>query len=54
VNDVAQVSLGGFSEGDFGKVLAVVSALIAVGLLPKTWQKGVAVAGAGLVLLKLL
>ena len=54
MNDVAKVSLGGFSEDDFGRVLAVVSALIAVGLLPKNWQKAVAAAGAGLVLLKLL
>lgn len=51
---MAKVNVGGFSENDFGKALTVVAALIAVGLLPKKWQKGVAIASAGLVLLKLL
>ena len=51
---MAKVNVGGFSENDLGKALAVLSALIAVGLLPKKWQNGVAIASAGLVLLKLL
>jgi hypothetical protein len=54
VTKMAKVNVGGFSENDFGKALTVIAALIAVGLLPKKWQKGVAIASAGLILLKLL
>jgi hypothetical protein len=42
------------SLDDAGKILAVVTALIGVGVLPKGWQKGVSAATAVVLILKLL
>ena len=42
----------GFEE--YGRWLALAGAAIAAGLLPKTWQKTVTIAGAVLVVLKTL
>ncbi len=43
---MARTSAGGFSGDDLGKLLAIAGALIAVGVLPKRWQKGVSAATA--------
>jgi hypothetical protein len=51
---MARTSVGGFSGDDLGKVLAVLGALIAVGVLPKGWQKGVSAATALLLISRLL
>jgi len=50
---MARTSAGGFSGDDLGKVLAIASALIAVGVLPKGWQKGVSAATALLLISRL-
>lgn len=39
---------------EWGKWLSIASALIAAGVLPRTWQKGVAVAGAVVFAAKLI
>lgn len=51
---VARTSAGGFSGEDLGKLLAIASALIAIGVLPKRWQKGVSAATALLLISRLL
>jgi len=39
---------------DMGKWLALAGALASVGILPKGWQKAIGVAGAVLVIIKML
>jgi hypothetical protein len=51
---MARTSAGGFSGNDLGKLLAMAGALVAVGVLPQKWQKGVSAATALLVLSRLL
>lgn len=51
---MARASAGGFSGDDFGKLLAIAGALIAVGILPKGWQKAVSAASALLLISRLL
>jgi hypothetical protein len=51
---MARTSVGGCSGDDFGKLLALVGALIAVGVLPKGWQKGVSAATALLLISRFL
>jgi hypothetical protein len=50
---MARMATGGFSGDDFGKLLALASALIALGILPKGWQKAVSAATALYVLSRL-
>lgn len=42
---MAKTSTGGLLD-DLGKWLAVATALVSLGVLPKTWQKGLGAAGA--------
>lgn len=51
---MARTSAGGFSGDDIGKLLTITGALIAVGVLPQKWQKGVSAATALLILSRLL
>ncbi len=51
---MARTAVGGFSGDDLGKILAIATALIAVGVLPKGWQKGVSAATALLLISRLL
>lgn len=41
-----------YSYDEYGKWIALAGAAVAAGLLPKTWQKGLTIAGAALFLLK--
>jgi hypothetical protein len=50
---MARTATGGFSGDDFGKLLALASALLALGILPKGWQKGISAATALCVLWRL-
>lgn len=48
------VKQGSKGLDEYGKWIAFAAAAVAAGLLPKTWQKGVTIAGAALVILKTL
>ncbi len=49
----SKVVVGGFSGDDWRKLLAVAGALVAVGVLPKGWAKGIGLATAAVMLLGL-
>jgi hypothetical protein len=49
---MARTAVGGFSGDDFRKMLAVVSLLIGVGVLPQKWQKTASAASLALLILK--
>jgi hypothetical protein len=53
---MVRVATSGTIRGaaDWAKLLKIASALIALGVLPKTWQKGIAAASAVLFLLDAL
>lgn len=47
-----KVAIG--SPDDWGRWIAILGALVSLGVLPKRWQKAVGVAGAVVVLVKWL
>lgn len=51
--NLTRTAVGG-SYGDAGKWLALVSALIGLGMLPSGWRKPVAAAGAVIAIIKIL
>ena len=51
---MAKVTTAGFSGDDFGKLLVLASALVALGLLPKGWQKALSGATALYILYTLM
>jgi len=51
---VARTAVAGFPGDDFGKLLGLASALVALGILPRGWQKALSGATALYMLYKLL
>jgi hypothetical protein len=54
VSAVARTAVGSFPGDDFGKLLGLASALVALGLLPKGWQRALSGATALYMLYKLM
>jgi hypothetical protein len=51
---MARTATAGFPGDDFGKLLALAATLVALGVLPKGWQKALSAATALYTLYKLL
>lgn len=45
----SKTAIAGMSGDDWKKLLTIAGALVAVGVLPQRWAKGISVAGAAVV-----